>query len=43
MSKVTDEQRDAAKKNVADLFVKLMTKTCLEQAQKAIKYEGAVA
>lgn len=43
MSQITDEQRDAANKAAANMFVKLMTETCLDQAKKAIQYEGALA
>lgn len=43
MSAVTPEQRDLANKAVADMFMKLMTETCLEQSKKAIQYEGEFA
>ncbi|MBS98358.1 MAG: hypothetical protein CMI01_06740 [Oceanospirillaceae bacterium] len=43
MSAVTPQQRDEANKDAARMFVNLMTETCLEQARKAIRYEGPVA
>ena len=43
MSLVTDVQRDSANQNAAEMFVRLMTETCLVQAKKAIKYEGPMA
>lgn len=43
MSAVTDDQREKANKAAADMFVELMSVTCLDQSKKAIKYEGPVA
>ena len=43
MSNVTAQQRDKSNKDIADLFVKLLTETCKEPAAKAIKYEGQPA
>ncbi|GAA5315009.1 MAG: hypothetical protein AseanaTS_02130 [Candidatus Pelagadaptatus aseana] len=43
MSSVTDQQRDRANEEAADIFVKLMTETCLAQTKKAIQYEGPMA
>lgn len=43
MANVTQAQRDAANKDAADMFARLMTMTCLEQSKKAIQYEGAAA
>lgn len=43
MAKVSDAQRSKSNKAAADMFTKLVTETCLDQAKKAIKYEGAVA
>jgi len=43
MSNVTPKQRDIANKAVADMFMKLMTETCLVQSKKAIQYEGEFA
>ena len=43
MAKVSEAQRLESSKAAADMFTKLMTQTCLDQAKKAIKYEGAVA
>ena len=40
---ITEEERDAADKVTAELFVKLLIESCKEQAQKAVKYEGQVA
>lgn len=41
MALVSDQQRDEANKTTAALFVKMVTETCRDQAQKAIRYEGA--
>ncbi|MBU1437558.1 MAG: hypothetical protein KJ930_12490 [Gammaproteobacteria bacterium] len=43
MSKVSEVQRGESNKAAADMFTKLMTQTCVEQAKKAIKYEGPAA
>ncbi len=43
MAPVTENQRDIANKNVADLLSKLLTETCVVQSRKAIKYEGTFA
>lgn len=43
MSSVTNQQRDQANKAVAEMFIKLMTETCVNQARKAIQYEGQLA
>ncbi|MGB0721641.1 MAG: hypothetical protein ACPGU7_04515 [Gammaproteobacteria bacterium] len=43
LANVTEAQRDEANKAAADLFVTLMTETCLDEARKAIKYEGMLA
>jgi len=43
MASVSAEQRDNSNKEVADLFVRLVTETCKDQTLKAIKYEGTVA
>lgn len=40
---VTKQQLDVSNKKTAELFVKLISETCKEQAQKAVKYEGQVA
>jgi hypothetical protein len=40
IASVTPEQLDGASRSVAKLFGRLLTKTCQEQAQKAIQYEG---
>jgi len=34
---------DKANKRTADLFMKLLTDTCRQQAKKAIQYEGQLA
>lgn len=43
MSSVTPEQREDANKAVADVFMKLMTQTCLSETRKAVQYEGSSA
>jgi len=43
MSSVSNEQRNQSNKDAADLFVKLFTESCIEQSEKAVKYEGGVA
>ena len=43
MSSVSEEQTEDANKKIAELFMKLLTVTCKEKAQKAIKYEGQIA
>ena len=43
MSSVSEEQRNEISQKIADLFMKLLTETCREKAEKAIKYEGQLA
>ncbi len=43
MSTVTEAQRDEVNKAAAQMFMRLMTETCLVQSKKAIQYEGAAA
>ena len=43
MANVSEAQRGASNKAAADMFMKLMTQTCVDQAKKAMKYEGATA
>ena len=43
MSNVSPQQRDNSNRDVANLFVKLLTETCKDQASKAVKYEGQAA
>lgn len=40
---VSEQQITEANKKIADLLMKLLTKSCKEKAQKAIKYEGQIA
>jgi hypothetical protein len=40
MSAVTPEQLDTANQSIAKLITQLLTKTCADQAQKAVQYEG---
>jgi hypothetical protein len=40
ISTVTDAQLDTANKQLAELFTRLLTESCREQAVNAIKYEG---
>lgn len=43
MSGVTESDRENSIKDMAKMFMDLMTVKCKEQATKAIKYEGALA
>ena len=43
LSKVTPQQRDDSNRDVANLFVKLLTQTCKDQASTALQYEGRLA
>lgn len=43
MASVSPAQVDAENKAMADLFTKLMTRTCKTQAADAVKYEGGEA
>ena len=43
IASVSEKQLDDANKETAELFVKLLTESCREQAQKAVKYEGPYA
>jgi hypothetical protein len=38
--KVSSEQMDASNKVVGALFMRLLTDSCVEQAKKAVQYEG---
>ena len=40
LASVTNKQRDEANKQCADLFTRLISVSCVEQAKKALKYEG---
>lgn len=41
VSSVTPDQRTAATKDVAHMFQRLLTESCMTEAKQAIKYEGA--
>lgn len=43
LSKVTPKQRDDSDKNMANIFLQLMTVRCVDQAKKALQYEGQTA
>lgn len=43
MSSISEQQISEANEKVAELFMKLMTETCKDKAQKAVKYEGQIA
>ena len=43
MASISAEQRAEANKQCGKLFMRLLTETCKEQAQKAWKYEGQMA
>lgn len=40
LAKVTPEQIEVANKTVGELFMRLLTDSCLEQSRKALVYEG---
>jgi hypothetical protein len=40
VAKVSPEQLDQANKTTADLFMRLLTDSCVAQAKKAVEYEG---
>lgn len=40
LSAVTDEQLQAANKQMGELLTRLLTKSCAVQAKKALKFEG---
>ena len=40
ISSVSKQQLDAANKDTAELFMKLLTKSCRQETEKALKYEG---
>lgn len=43
LSSVSDTQRNDLSKSVADLFTTLLTDSCRQETQDAVKYEGAAA
>jgi hypothetical protein len=43
MVMVSKDQLEEANKQTAELYMKLLTETCKEKAQKALKYEGQIA
>ncbi|EJL6388285.1 hypothetical protein NMR74_004519 [Vibrio parahaemolyticus] len=43
ISSITPVQMEEANKNVAQLFMRLTTESCLEQTKNAIAYEGTLA
>mgnify|MGYP000627300516 CR=1 FL=1 len=43
MANVSEDQRRESNSAVADMYTKLITQTCVEQAKKAVKYEGLAA
>ena len=43
ISSVTAREMDESNKNVAKLFMRLTTESCLEQTRNAIAYEGLLA
>ena len=40
IAKASPEQLEQANKTTGDLFMKLLTESCLTQAKKAVEYEG---
>ncbi len=40
ISMVSPAQLDSANKNIAELFMRLLTKSCKDETKKALKYEG---
>ena len=43
LAAISDKQRDEANKRVGELFIKLVTESCRDKAQKAVSYEGGMA
>ncbi|MDC0661178.1 hypothetical protein [Marinobacter sp. SS21] len=43
MSNLSDADHDASNRDAANMFVRLMSEDCLEEARKAVKYEGPLA
>ncbi len=43
IASVSEAQLNAANKATAELFMKLLTESCKDQSQKAVKYEGQAA
>ena len=43
MTKITPAQVEQHNKQAGELFMRLLTETCVDTSKKAIKYEGAVA
>ena len=43
IASVSDAELDSANKATAELFVSLLTESCREQTQKAVRYEGQAA
>jgi len=43
LADIPPERREAADRNTARLFEKLLTDSCVEQARVAVKYEGNTA
>lgn len=43
ITSVSEEQLEEANKKTAELLMRLLTESCIQQAKKAIKYEGQVA
>lgn len=43
ISSVSQQELEEANRQVAELFMSLLTESCKQQARKAIKYEGEIA
>jgi len=43
LTSVTETQLNDSNKEISDMFDRLITKSCKDQATKAVKYEGAAA
>ncbi|MDX1458783.1 MAG: hypothetical protein R3276_14425 [Marinobacter sp.] len=43
LSNLSEADRDASNRDAANMFVRLMSQDCLEEARKAVKYEGPIA
>lgn len=43
LSKISAEDVEKHNKAAGDLFMRLLTETCVEDSKKAMKYEGAIA
>ncbi len=43
LTRITAEDKEKHNRQAGDLFMRLLTETCVDDSKKALKYEGAVA